>query len=227
MPAKFKSRKKKNFKPKFKRRVVIPKSVASKPFPKIMTIKHRYVQNDTLSHATGGIDYQTYSCNSMFDPDFSGIGHQPEGYDIASTIWSHYTVIGSKITCRIVGAIGAGAGGNAVPIVFTLQTHPTGTPTYTDPTTASELSGAKTYVMGPSQDKPLVLSSNWSAKKTFGSGVMANNSLMGASGAGPTEQTFWTVSFRAMDQVTSVTCHMQVVIEYIAVWRELKTLTQS
>ena len=36
--------------------------------------------------------------NSLFDPDFTGTGHQPYYFDQFATIYQRYTVIGSKLT---------------------------------------------------------------------------------------------------------------------------------
>jgi len=48
----------------------------------------------------GATSYYTFRANSIFDPDFSGVGHQPLGHDQWSNFYSTYTVIGSKIMVK-------------------------------------------------------------------------------------------------------------------------------
>lgn len=39
-----------------------------------------------------------FRANDLFDPDYTGIGHQPIGFDQMMQMYRNYTVIGSKIT---------------------------------------------------------------------------------------------------------------------------------
>lgn len=41
-----------------------------------------------------------FRANSIFDPDFTGVGHQPLGHDQMAALYNRYIVIGSKITCK-------------------------------------------------------------------------------------------------------------------------------
>ena len=38
-----------------------------------------------------------FRANSLFDPNLTGVGHQPRGFDELAAIYDHYCVIGSKI----------------------------------------------------------------------------------------------------------------------------------
>lgn len=41
-----------------------------------------------------------YACNGGFDPNISGDGHQPMGFDTAMTFYEHYTVTDAKFSIR-------------------------------------------------------------------------------------------------------------------------------
>jgi len=70
-------------------------------FPDRKLVKLRYVDSDvTLDAGAGLVQSKTFSCNSLFDPDITSVGHQPMGYDQWSAIYQRYTVLSSKITVR-------------------------------------------------------------------------------------------------------------------------------
>lgn len=43
---------------------------------------------------TGGIGTHVFSVNGMYDPDISGIGHQPRGFDEVMPMYDKYNIIG-------------------------------------------------------------------------------------------------------------------------------------
>ncbi len=45
-----------------------------------------------------GVPVRIYSANGLYDPDVTGIGHQPRGFDQIKTMYDHYHVLQSKIT---------------------------------------------------------------------------------------------------------------------------------
>lgn len=53
-----------------------------------------------LLATSAGVGFTTYSfrANSLFDPDYTGTGHQPYRYDQLATIYQKYRVVSSKIT---------------------------------------------------------------------------------------------------------------------------------
>lgn len=229
-PSKFVKKSKKSSKKRpFKARLAtIPRNRVSigKGFPQQMIITHKYCQNDTLTNTAGSVDYQTYSCNSMYDPDVSGVGHQPLWYDNALLLYNHYTVIGSKITIRVAGLTTV-SGGDHTPCLFVLQRHSSSIPTYTDPNTLQEQTYSKARINGPATGNVMTFTSKWSAKKTFGGSALSNANLQGSSGGAPAEQSYWTISNKPIDGVSNTGFQLNVTIEYIAVWRELRTIAQS
>lgn len=43
-----------------------------------------------------------FSANGVYDPNITGIGHQPSGFDQLMTMYDHFVVIGAKITVTFV-----------------------------------------------------------------------------------------------------------------------------
>lgn len=57
---------------------------------------------------TGANPYASYIYrgNSVFDPDYTGIGHQPTGFDNLAALYGRYRVLSSEITCSALNNAG-------------------------------------------------------------------------------------------------------------------------
>lgn len=67
--------------------------------------KLRYHEDITLSTNGGGgpsMNWHAFSANGLYDPNISGTGHQPMLFDQLALFWNKYTVLGSKITVKVV-----------------------------------------------------------------------------------------------------------------------------
>lgn len=71
-------------------------------FPDKLKTKLLYCDVITMSSALGAVADWVYRMNSLYDPDYTSTGHQPQWYDQLSAVYDHYRVLGSKITARIV-----------------------------------------------------------------------------------------------------------------------------
>lgn len=68
------------------------------PVPQRSIIRHKYATS--ISTVSGsGLYY--LNLNSMWDPDRSGIGHQPYGRDTFATLYGKYRVIGCKYIVEV------------------------------------------------------------------------------------------------------------------------------
>lgn len=65
------------------------------PIPQRSIIRHKYA---TSVATVGGSGLYHFNLNSMYDPDRSGIGHQPYGRDTFASLYNQYRVIGVKYT---------------------------------------------------------------------------------------------------------------------------------
>lgn len=80
-------------------------------FPtKIITIL-RYIDLYGVTSTAGGVANQIFSMNSAFDPDVSGVGHQPLYYDRYTAIYNNYRVLGSRLTAEISSVNNVAASG--------------------------------------------------------------------------------------------------------------------
>ena len=61
--------------------------------------------------ATGEIGQpasHVFSANGMFDPDITGVGHQPRGFDEVMALFDHYTVISSTMSATFLSVLNVG-----------------------------------------------------------------------------------------------------------------------
>lgn len=72
------------------------------PFPTNYVCKLRYSQVLPLTSGVGSWGYQRFQLNNLYDPDYSGVGHQPRGYDEITAIYQRYLVLGAKIKLKIL-----------------------------------------------------------------------------------------------------------------------------
>jgi len=191
-------------------------------FPKKITITHRYQDQHALNTGALGVtNSYYYSCNSMFDPNTTGAGHQPFYFDQLAAIYDHYTVIGSKLTLRVAKT---DASTNVPVNVGILINDDTSGNTSLTALTEHPSSVYKVISTG----NPVVtMTSKWSAKQTFGGSVLGNDNLQGTSGASPTEQSYYQIFINSSEMGSQTSVLLDVFIEYIAVWDELKDISSS
>ena len=73
------------------------------PWAQTAVARLKYNQSVSINPgAAGTAAANVFRANSIFDPDYTGVGHQPLGTDEWFTMYQHATIIGSKITARFV-----------------------------------------------------------------------------------------------------------------------------
>lgn len=77
---------------------------AMRPIAPRFITKHKYAEAVQVSAA--GIAGYKWNLNSLYDPNRSGLGHQPYGFDQLSTLYNRYRVISCKyvLSCISDGA---------------------------------------------------------------------------------------------------------------------------
>lgn len=67
------------------------------PIAKQALVSFRYCDTVAIDASTGVTATHVFRANSLFDPDFTGLGHQPLGFDQWSVFYDEYCVLGAKI----------------------------------------------------------------------------------------------------------------------------------
>ncbi len=170
-----------------------------------------------------------FRCNSIFDPNQSGTGHQPMGHDQYANFYKRYTVVGSKITVRFVGGTVSGStvDPNAITNVGITTIDDTGS-SIVNPTDFME-NNRTTYSLIQPQKPTTTITKYFSAKEFFGvKNVVDDDTLTSFFGGNPQNGALWQLKFwpdKAGQSDRRVT--INVMIQYICVLRERQPIGGS
>ena len=182
----------------------------------------RYSDSFLLTSTTGAVASYVFSANGLYDPNITGTGHQPAGFDQIMLSYEHYTVTRSRIVCSYVNFTGS------QPQNVSLSHKAGSTPITTSGqlledglVKTDKLLGALTYGS--------MATLNMSANIAQFGGVPQlrdNPDYKGTIAANPVEQQYFHVQMWSVDVVTT-NCNVDCVIEYEAIFTEPRTLSQS
>lgn len=81
--------------PRRKVRSTVMINTALQPFPQRQIVRMKYAQAFSLNIPNSvAVNTWTFNLNSIYDPDRTGVGHQPYGHDTLQTLYNRYRVIG-------------------------------------------------------------------------------------------------------------------------------------
>lgn len=103
MPYKRKYPTRRRFKKRYRRKSYPRRRIDKTLFGDKKLVRMKYHEGISLAPGlTGQPDSFVFSAGSLFDPNVSGTGHQPRGFDQIIALYSHYTVISSKCTATFI-----------------------------------------------------------------------------------------------------------------------------
>lgn len=233
------------------RMVSVPRNKLA--FPQSMRTKVRYVERIDFQPTGGNVVQYQFRANNMRDPDVTGTGHQPRGFDQFMDVYNTYTVLGATCsvswmfeaydgpsttasTGNLVKEVGYD-GSNQIPALSPLVcgVHK-GIETLTAGAPAEQMEKDRTvwtYINGQSNHKTLKQSLRVS--DFYGKGAIVGaegyTGKQGLTSTGdPTEEVFFELwCGRASDDypADSTKACAFCTIEFDAVFTEPKTLTAS
>ncbi len=187
-----------------------------------------YAQTITVAGA-GLVTSKFFTANGLYDPDISGTGHQPIGFDQMMLMYNQFTVLRSSITCRFTN--------DGTPAIVGLYLSPD-TTAITDPIRLMEnglittaLVDAASASSGSGQ-RQVELKLNCDVARYFGRprgrGILNDVDLQGTAASNPTEQVYFGVCVWAGRQSTDTpTVYFDVLLKYDTVYFEPRKLTVS
>lgn len=187
-------------------------------------VKLKYMQRIVLSSSSGIQASQVFRGNSLFDPDFTGSGAQPVGFDQWATFYNNYRVRGAKINIQF-----ATAGTTAGSQTWDLCCYPSLSTTVTAQDSSHVQPLAK-WKLGNLGSNTKFISSYVSTAKMFGTNkrsIAINDSYGAAIGSNPTNAWFFIICSQPADQSTSGSCFAYVTITYYTEFYDKQNLTLS
>lgn len=224
---------KRSYKPRRKtRRTRRRKALPISGFPTQKVVKLRYVQEITLTTpSTTGLSKSTpFVANGIYDPYYpaSVSSHQPKGFDQWMSVYSHFNVLGSKCSMRMVGSGNDG---------FIWGVTRTATPGELDGKSLEHILEARmtkgyaiagAYARNNNTPTSTTRIAKYSQKKEHGKNSTSMSQLIGTASANPAEKTIfecWMVP--AAGAAAANSANFIVIIDYIALLTEPKILPQS
>lgn len=185
-------------------------------------------QSVSAPSAVPGTEF--YRANSLFDPDATGTGHQPLGFDQMMLMYEHFVVTHAKIRITAVNATSY----NGMCVIQVRSDNSA----FSDPLRIIEnglnvhktIQGNNVGYQAPYST--CMLEYNLDLRKHLGRRsqreMLEDLSLRGNASANPTEGVFFGVSaINNIDGANTFTFLYDVLIEYTAIFFEPKGLTTS
>lgn len=194
--------------------------------PPSMIRKLRYADRISIDPGASGVaTTHSFVANGLFDPDLTGTGHQPMGFDQLMPLYDHYKVIGSKITVQFLGPNGSSPASTDQVIACIYLDD--------DDTAVSSIlplieNGNCAYTLLNNGHNPSKkLTKGFSSKRFFASKKYSAE-LTGTTSTNPTEVANYKICVQALDAASDPSeVDMLVTIDYIVQFSERKTLAQS
>lgn len=179
-------------------------------FPAKMLVSMRYGDIVDLDPGAGGQATHSFSANGLFDPDQTGVGHQPRGFDQWMAAYQNYTVIGSKITVKFSSNASTSTIDSLLSVTCDSSTAPTGAIGMLEAATSKP--SQSWDIFAPGNNEPVTLTQTFSHKKWFGKDYYEDE-YAGSVVGNPSEQCFYNLSAQAMgavDNPANINCAVQI-----------------
>lgn len=164
-----------------------------------------------------------FSCNGLFDPDVTGTGHQPRGFDQLMQFYDHYVVTHARIKCRFFN----NSVTTPVEVFVTVRDNSVKSTSYLD---YLESSLTKTAQLGveASSAATKTISYDMDVGKFLGRGnVMSDPQMKGNAATNPTEGASFHIGAYSPDLFTATSCSLLATIEYSLALIEPKIVAAS
>ncbi len=191
-------------------------------FPEKLVTKLKYAEILQITSTAGGNAGNIFNINSTFDPNQSGIGHQPLYRDTYAAIYDQYAVISA--TAKVTFISNATTSAMIVGVVIDDDSSISSTIE-----TLIEQSTSQTHLI-PNATGALnnhTFNISWSAKKHLGIDPFTSESYKTAVGSNPSEISTLAVFAKPADGSSTTTTTVLVEIIQTVLFTELTTPVQS
>lgn len=190
-----------------RRQTSVPRSVQL--LPDTLDVSLKYCQTIDLTSSTGSLANWFFRGNDLYDPDLSGTGHQPLGFDQYCSLYLNFVVESSSI--RVLYS----TTNTTTPIICAVVPSAVYTTPPTYITDVMEWPRCKSAAL--TGYKPVDLRGAASTRNFFSADaedLSTNSALVGSYAASPTNQWYWRVYMQASDLAGTAAGQARVEIVY-------------
>jgi len=195
--------------------------------PQSLTVKLKYAEAISLNPGVAAFSNYIWRANDLYDPNYTGGGHQPRGFDQWMVFYNHFTVIGSKFTVIL-----SNKGTAITDEMFCALKLSATTSTFSAQTDFMEDKFSRWAILdttSPGRIRRLV--ATFSSKNFFArpnAALINTTPYRGNDAASPTEDVNYILSVSALDTANDPTgCDCRVFINYTAVFTEPRIYNAS
>lgn len=197
-------------------------------FPDKKYVTLRYAQQINITPSAAGANH-LFRINSLYDTDYTGVGHQPLGFDQWATIYDKYVVRRARIK---VTEVTDSTGSNTPCYTFIGIRHKTtGTPTSEEEAMENPdysdfmLNGMNEGVNGNIGKKFLVQEVD--IVKFLDRGNIDDSDLLTSVGTNPVNIVYADINTQPINGNVAGSMHFVVEIEFDCIFQQPKTVAQS
>jgi len=196
--------------------------------PASKMVRLRYAEEFNLNPPSSGPVAYTFSANGAYDPNITGVGHQPNGFDQMMQFYNHYQVIKSKCMAKFT----ATTTGNIVPAYMDVLLTDSGSRVVAMSTydfLEHATGRGDGYQVGTERNyigQPSGITKYFDSKKFFRR-KENDSSLLGTIGSNPPEQAYFEVALCPIAANNPEVVNCLVLIDYIIMFTEPKQVLVS
>lgn len=196
-------------------------------FRKSMIAKLKYCETLSFNATAINPSINLFRANSCFDPNQTGVGHQPSNFDRISAIYDKYTVLGSKIKVTPINTVSTSVSPANLMCVALSESGTLISDAYTAGGANNVLEQRAVvknteYFGAHNVPRVPVLRKYFSAKKHFKTKVLNVEPYNAAIDANPAETAYFEVVAMSPTGSDPDAIWVRIEIEYIVMFSELK-----
>jgi hypothetical protein len=195
--------------------------------PSAVRLAMTYSTTTNMTSTVGALATYIFAGNGLFDPDITGSGLQPLGFDQWATLYQRYRGIASLIevsfsapaaTSNLTGSFDVALTPSNTSSVFSSWTAAAASPFAKSKT--FNAFGAPGVKMVSKMDTAVMLGVSHEA-------VLSDDILQASVSANPTDMWFWHICAVTSDLTTTSTIYMATRVTYLVDFFELQVITLS
>lgn len=186
-------------------------------------VKLKYSQDIHIYDGASASKYYTFRGNSLYDPDLSGVGHQPLYFDQYALIYSKYRVLGAKITLRAIN------GQSSVAQYLVLESGTEQNISNNLTRLLEQSRGAIAKLVPASSQGPTYIKKYCSTRKACGltKSQMSDQDYAADTNASPTQLWYFNLVVTSIDSLSPCDLYMMVSLVYYVQFYDRMLMNQS